>query len=158
MFYILFIIFAIGISLLVGRTLWNEIAPALSGKLDSNAALNLVNTMDASFAVFDYIFLFIGIGIGLGIVILAFMTESHPVFAFISLLFVAIALLLAAPFSNVFIEFANKGKLAAASANYPLMVTFMTNYPLFIMSIGFLLLIALYGKVRGGSARLTISQ
>lgn len=151
LFFVMVSIFVVGITILVGRFLWTEISPELTSHFTSTTATSVVTTVTSGFAIMDYVFMFMAVGSGVGIIILAYVVDFHPIFIFFTIILLVFAILVAPSLSNVFDEIGSTSELSDTLALYPMMDTFMSNYPLFIMVIGFLLMIVMYGKAGGVS-------
>lgn len=106
----------------------------------------------AAFTVFDYMFIFLAVGLGLFTVVSGFFIDSHPIFfAFSVLLLLPIVILTSAQITNVFNEIAISADMVAVSNQFPYIVLFMRNLPLFFLVMGILVAIAVHGKPGGGS-------
>lgn len=151
-FSILLIALALGIVILVAFTVLDQIDDKLIEKLPAGA--DNINTVTTGFRnVMDSVFTFIVIGSGVGAIVLAFMTESHPVFAFIGIVLVGIALLIAPTFSNVFETIGQKDIMSTAYDAFPMQKAIMENLPVYILVIGLMIAIVTYGKIKSGMSR-----
>ena len=142
---IVVILFATGVSLMIGYMLLNEIGqdPNLSAIDEIDEALTQGK---ASMVVFGNAFIFIIIAFGLASTISAFYTETHPVFFVFSLLLFAITFLVCWIFSEVFLELAGSGALLPVAAEFVTMIQVMQNMPIIVVLVCGLIIMALYFK------------
>lgn len=112
----------------------------------------VLTTGIAAFSVFDYMFVFLAVGLGMFSVVSGFFIDSHPIFfAFSVLLLLPIVILTSAQITNVFNEIAMSPQIVATANQFPYIVLFMRNLPLFFLVMGILVAIAVHGKPGGGS-------
>ena len=105
------------------------------------------------FTIFDYMFLVFAVSLGMFTVVAAFFVESHPIFFIFSfIIMLPIVILTSAQITNVFDAFATSTVFTAVSNQFPMIVIFMRNLPLFMLSLGSILAILMYAKPGGGKA------
>lgn len=99
---------------------------------------------------FDYMFVFLAIGLSLASLIGAFMIRSHPIFYVFSTLLLGIMVIVSAQITNAFDKFATSSAFSSIANSFPMMVTFVRNFPLFILVSGVLIAVVMYGRPATG--------
>jgi len=143
-------IFIVGFMILLGTFIKDNVIVRVEGMLGSSAASNVFVDVKGAWKIFDYVFLTLAVGSGIATILLAFQTDVHPAFFFISLFLTVISLIVAPIFSNVFGALAIFGQFNPIAEEYSIMKFVFQNYPTYIFAIGILLTIALFAKMRGG--------
>lgn len=104
-----------------------------------------------AFRVFDYMFIFTAVGMGCFSIISAFFVRSHPAFyIFSALLLVPVNIVAGAQFTNVFMEFAASSVMMATANDFPYIITFFMNFPVYCLVISMLICVAMYAKPESG--------
>lgn len=116
----------------------------------SEAATNIIAKGTIATRRFDAAFLIYTVGLGLAVIIGGFVIYTHPIFLPISLMILGILLLVFPQISNAFESFINNSSVASIGDEFPIMIRIMRNLPTIMTGIGFLVLIAMYIKPRGG--------
>lgn len=147
--YLIVFIFIISIVVVLSHFINSEIATSMestqlsAGPLEhtENALLN-----------FNWGILFIFIAVGLLITYAVSRLPTNPIFFFASMIVLAVTIVLSAIMSNAYLEFTQTAGLAASVDKFNLVGLLMDNYPIFVLAIGALIIIVLYGKQqeRGG--------
>lgn len=150
LFYLMILLFLIGITVLVGTYLKNEVMADIKGMLTGTSGASYMTHVEYGFKTLDYVFLFMAIGFGVVTVVLAFQVQTHPVFFFISLVIFAIIMLIVPAFSNMFHDFASASEFSGFASDYSMMLKIFENFPKFFMIFGFLISIVTFAKMRGG--------
>ena len=103
----------------------------------SNNTINSITTVEnQTIPLLDYLFLFTFIGILIAIVISSIFIDSHPAVIFIFIILLAIAIMVAAIFSNAFDEIGNQEELAPTYNQFSMTRNLMNIYPLLILVAG----------------------
>lgn len=89
------------------------------------------------------IMIFLG-GLMVATLVAATQLNAHPVFFVGAFMFLIVTVLVGAQFSNMFLEFANNSAITSASIQFPLVVQFFQNGPLFLAGFTFLLLVVMF--------------
>ncbi|MBW2986461.1 hypothetical protein KY333_03765 [Candidatus Woesearchaeota archaeon] len=95
-----------------------------------------------TFGLFDYLIMFVLFGLSATSIIGAFFIRTHPALFVISLFILFIAILLAAVFSNVFIEFVNDS--GVDENDYQITIFFFKWLPVFALVLSIIIAVALY--------------
>jgi len=144
------ILFVVGISVFVASYLMTQIPTDQFGSATAQHALNMGT---AAINTFNYGFLIIGVGLGIGAVILGFIYPSHPIFLVIGVIVLVFSMITTPIISNAFGTFIEDSRMTTVSANFPYIIWFMGDpLPLITSVFGFLLLIVMYSRIRGGTA------
>lgn len=100
---------------------------------------------------FDYMFVIFAVGLGMVTIISGFFIDSHPAFfAFSALLLIPIIILTSAQITNAFDAVASSTFMIPVSNQFPYIVMFMRNLPLFCLIIGIVTAVVTHGKPGGG--------
>lgn len=94
---------------------------------------------------FNYGVLFMVLGLGVGVILGAFLLRSNPILFFFSVITLAIVITLSGVTSNVYSEFTETPEMADSVDALDVVYNVMDNLPIFILGIGVLVIIALYG-------------
>ena len=148
--YVFILLFVFAIGTLVSYVVWEE----WKGATNSSSSIQLNSTtfdhvMEKGDEVSDnwnYIFVFILVGLTIILVISTFTLKTHPAFFWISLLLLAIFLVIAAVFSNVYEEIGQNPELQPAHDKYNIIEFVLDRFPKFMLLVGAIVLIALYAK------------
>lgn len=76
--------------------------------------------------------------------------NDHPIFFFVGILMLGIAILFGVVFSNVFKQISENDQLATTTEEFGIMSLFMKNLPLFVLIIFVSIGIVLWTKFGGG--------
>lgn len=117
---------------------------------DQNVS-GILPKMSASFdATLDFVFLGLLLALLAGGLVASFIVDFHPVFVIFFIIILAIALVVAVPLSNSWMEFTDSGQFTNQTGNLTATDHIMSNLPLYLAAIGFLMIIVMYAKtVRG---------
>lgn len=100
--------------------------------------------------VFDYMFVFLAVGLSMASLIGAFMIKSHPIFYIFSTVVLSLYIIVSAAMTNAFDKLAAADGIAAIANDFPMMVTFVRNFPIFFLVSGIVIAIVMYGKPQTG--------
>ena len=96
----------------------------------------------------DLLIITVFIFLVIGAIIYASQTYTHPSFIIISLILLAILVLFAVIFSNVFEEFAGQDELANATTEYNITTTLFSNLPLIVFVLSIVTIVIIYSKTK----------
>lgn len=109
-----------------------------------------VNTME----LFDEAFILFSIGVAAAVIVGALAVNSHPAFFVFSLILNIVMALVGGIFTNVYDSFATSSAIAPYANQFPLILTFMRNLPIFIFIIGLIIAVVMYaGPYEPGGGR-----
>ena len=157
-FWIVAVLFGMAIFFIILNFTWGRIAPKLEGGLDNQMpddGVNITTTINqttGSTTIYNTLFPLIIIGLFSFTLISAFFLNSHPIFFFIGIILLGVALIFGAIFSNVYHQIAEHDELSSSTDNFPIMDLFMKNLPLFILIIFVVIGLILWSKFGGGGS------
>lgn len=111
-----------------------------------NSSFNQINT----FGVQRGFTLFFGILI-IGILVSSFLVRVHPVFIFIYILTLGIAIFVSIYLANAYELVVSNASFAAIASNYKVMTFIMQHVAKILLAVGALSMIIIFGKVGGGT-------
>ena len=126
----------------------------------SNTALNESNAytqINSSFTDINLVgvqrgfTLFFGILI-IGILVSSFLIRVHPVFIFIYILTLGVAILVAIYLANAYELVVSNPQFAAIAGDYQTMTFVMKNITKILLAVGALSMIIIFGKIGGGTS------
>lgn len=142
-------LFVVGILIIIAYAYYSSVNDTYTPV--SSTGQGILTNVNSAVLVFNYGFLFVGIGLLLGGVISAFLIDTHPVFFWISFIFLAVSLVVAPQFSNAWYTFITDNEMAVYGNNFPIVVSLLNNLPKFVLAFGILVLIAMYAKTKRGA-------
>ena len=119
---------------------WSDTDAGQSAKAGAEGAINAIN----------YGMVFLMVGLIISMIFSAFFINAHPVFFVASLLMLIIVLVVAGPLSNAFMGMAGSDSLSSEADTLAVSTHIVGNLPVIAVVAGFLIMIALYAKPRGG--------
>jgi hypothetical protein len=128
----------------------------LSGAQESlNAVLDTRGQAEISTGIsiiqnFDYAIVFLFFGSFIATIIGAYIVDTHPVFFIITLLLLVFIIVIVAQVGNFYAEFVETAALSSAAASFPLTTYIFQNIPLISVIFGFIIILVLYAKIKGG--------
>ena len=157
-FWIIAVLFGMAIFFIILAFTWNQISPKINdGLSDAMPAdgVNITRTLEQtsdSTIIYNGLFPLIIIGLFSFTLISAFYLNSHPIFFFIGLILLGVALIFGAIFSNVYHQIAENDQFADTTDDFPIIDLFMKNIPLFVLITFFTIGIILWSKFGGGGS------
>jgi len=147
---VLTLLFVFGFVTILMAGVYNEYIDSID---DNQAFNNTVNNAveertENLFLTFDYIYVFVLLSLIMLVVASSFYIRTHPVFFFVSLLFLIVMVVLGAVFSDVFDTAMDAPILAEQASNYNIITWVMEHFPSIILLVGGGLLAILYAKNR----------
>ena len=121
---------------------------------DSPGNSTIVQTMDelrASYTSIDYMIPLMVGGLMIVSLIFAFQTGASVIYAFISLIFWAFAMLMATVFTNVFVQFSKN--FPTVSSELPMLIYIMANMKWVVLVWVFLISLVMFSKNKQDDSR-----
>jgi len=150
LFAFMIILFVLGICLFIGSRMKDMMLVPIKDKLAGSGGKAVITSIEFAFTTFDQLFFFVAVGLGIVSVLLAYLTPARPAFLFLSIFLFAIAILVIPQFANIFQDVTEKAQFSPYTSNYPMTMHIFQNYGLFFWVFGFLILVVLFAKIRGG--------
>jgi hypothetical protein len=91
----------------------------------------------------------------IGIMVSSFMIRVHPIFIFIYIITLGMAIFTSIYLANAYELVVTNGQLAAISENYAMMTYIMQHIAIILLAVGALSMIIIFGKVGGGGTSST---
>lgn len=132
-----------------------NIAPVLNAQA-SGSGDPITHIQNFAQGSFNTIYLIIFVGLIIAIVITAFLTDIHPIFFPLFVLFSIGAVILSAILSNVYESISSVSQFTTAVSSIPSMNYIMLKLPYFLSGILLIVLVVLFGKSRssfGGTSQ-----
>ena len=146
------LIFVIGIVLVVLSLALNKINDAWqSTDLDARPKGYIDNYATRFAAQWDAWMLFFVLGFAILVVITGFTLRSFPAFAMVGILLLIIMGVIGANLANAFNTFVTADTIVTYANDFPFTVWIMSQYPKFILAMGFLFIIILFAKTGSSS-------
>jgi len=156
LFFALAIIFGISIFVIILSYAYGQIQPKINEGLTSSksveAGINVTDILqktDNSIGRFNILFPLLIIGVFGFVLVTALLGRSHPAFLFIGLIVLAVALILAAIYSNVYQEISESANFSSTESDFNIMSLFLDNLPIVILILFVAIAIILYAKSGG---------
>lgn len=152
MFYVVIIILFLGIIIVVGVYLKDQIFPQLTEFFGAGDATDVVNTASQGYRTMDYIFLFLFFGMCSVPIILAMMVNVHPVFYVINIIVLIFFFLVVPQISNVMQQFWSQDEFAvyasggSGSYTFSIMTRVFQYMPFITSGISLILMIVMFTK------------
>ena len=150
-FYIIPIVFLIVLVCVVSLHITNKVDA--TGIFEDNADADAnIQQSKATILLFDNLIMFIVIGLSIFVLVSSYFVWNHPVFFFVGVILLAVAITLAALFANSYEQVTNNESLADDAANFVKMNFMMDRFPIYILFMGLMTLVVMgvsYGKSYG---------
>lgn len=144
------VILACGITIFVMMAFWSAFDTAIRDVVsDSPANESVSNTLTSltmTYSYIDYMIPMLVGGLMIVSLILAFKTGAGIIYAFLSLVVWAFALLMSAVYTNIFEMFAENFPIIAS--NYPILVFIMANMKWIVLAWVFLLSLVMFTRTK----------
>ena len=146
------VILGAGFTLVFGTHLWVAFQAGFNSTIaDTGVTSETMTNVNNTFNLFDTLFVFLQIGLMIAIVVSFFYLDSHPVYFFLSIFLLVIALVLGAQFSNMWWKIGQSSQLNSTVATYFSGSDWLVDsMPILILFTGLVGLAVLYGKSGGG--------
>ena len=145
MFFVIIIILAVILFVIVLSKVWSEMKDpldeGLSGALPAGSGVNITSnfeTITSTVNLFDSLLPFLLIGIFAFVLIGASIYMDHPMMLFVGIIILAVAVLLAVIYSNIYHQISDSSEFSATTDNFPISDKLMEFLPyiIFVMAIG----------------------
>jgi len=143
--FIIVFIFAFSVILLIGHNVSTDMELRLN---ETGINTSVVDVPD-SLTRFDMGVFLIFVGLCLAAIISAFFVQSHPIYFFFSIVGLIVVFTMAIIFSYMYNEIGTTPMLQASANAFPYISLIFNNLLLISVGMGFLIVIALYGKPQG---------
>lgn len=146
--FVVVLVFITMITVLIG----NKVLTEFKGNINQTDILNQTyfESGEDALSVFNIGIIFIFVMGIIGAVILAFYIRTHPVFIAVSLIILVVMVAIVAPIiNNMYFEFAEHSEISATASPYNYATILFQNLPLFTAIGAILVMVALYGKLKG---------
>jgi len=158
-FFIMAFLFSVALFIVILFYSWGKISTpletALNSAIPSEETSFNVTTMsgnvETGVTMFNLMFPLLIVGLIVMSLIMAYLSKSHPVFLFFSILLLVIAILLGVVFSNVFQQITETSDFASSAENFKVTQLFMKNFPVIIAIIMVMTIVILFSLGRSGT-------
>lgn len=137
-------IFVAGVSILMVHTVLTAVqATNTLPEVAIGGTIAAIETLDST-----VVFVFVGLMIFS--LILAFQVNSHPIFLGLSIIAILLFLVIVPAFSNAYLAIASSSAFSNSANEFSMIFLVIQNLPTISLIWAFVLMIVLYGKLRGG--------
>lgn len=161
LFFALAVLFGLAIFAVILYNAYNdnikgELNAALTSSTPVDANANVTKILDdtgSGISKLNPLFPLILVGVFGFVLVMALMAKSHPAFLFIGFIILAVALILAATFSNVYGNITQSSEFKPTADNFSVIQFFMDQLPVIIFILFIIIAIILYAipKQPGGA-------
>jgi len=131
----------------ISATMLLDAVAGTSTAFTTGTAGEVLSSAQSAFHIMDYGIVIVLGAIYLSAVVFALRIPSQPIYVIPSLILVVVSGFVSAEFSNVLWKFVGAAPEVTAAANqYPVMLEVVKLFPLIQVSVGFLIIVALYTK------------
>ena len=146
--------FIFGIGIFIIAYVWPVIfegmrTNGINNSVEANTAINQMIAIGNGGLSKGFVVIFIGLI--LSTMITAFLVRQHPIFLFMNIIVLLIAVVVAVYLSNAYDQFISNPIFAQTAANNPLIAFIMNNSVVIIIVVGALDMIISYASFQGGS-------
>jgi len=151
--FVLVVVFIFGFIMInnFGQTVIDEFVPEFTEANGySNESIAPITNVDNNYGgLVDGIGMFILIGLWILIFILAYNSSQSPFVGFLAIILVVIIALVGMIFSNTWEDMTSDSDFGNASTNFPMLNFVLTNYLLWVIVIGFTMVIGFFMGSQG---------
>lgn len=147
--FIVIILFVTAIVMFVMHFVFNQLHDATidDGTFENdNKSKDIMNTGKNLMDSWDYMFVFIMIGLLIMAGVTVFALKTHPIFYVGAFLIIAVMIIVAGILADSFTEFKTDDAFTNETATYVSASYVMGNFPTYILIIGGVIALMLYGK------------
>jgi hypothetical protein len=148
---IFFLAISLAVSLFANNTIQNLISTTALNSSEAYSSINSSFSDINRFVAQRGFTLMFGILI-IGIIVSSFMVRVHPVFIFIYIITLAVAIFVAIYLANAYAMIVANPQLAELAENFGMMTFFMRNITKILLATGALSMIIIFGKIGGGDS------
>lgn len=116
---------------------------------ESESAVQVFEDMDETFDRFDWLLFVFFMGLMLSLIITSWFVQGSPVYAFIYMVVVIIAVAVSALLANVWDTIANMAVFGTTLAEFPITNHLLSYFPVYIAGAGIIGLVVMFAKPRG---------
>lgn len=146
------ILLVLGIGVFLSYTIITALSTS-DAFTNNPTSVQVVANATTAVSMFDYGFLIIAFGFGMAMVAYGWLYPSHPIFIVVGIVMLSLSMITTAAISNVFSHFSTASQMTTTAASFPFIGWLMGDtLPVFMAVFGFLLLIAMYSRLRSGTA------
>jgi len=157
--WIIAVLFATAIMIIFVYYIWSQAKPELDSALGSSLPAGetsfnitqMTGDVGGGIKTFNSMISLFLLGLIVMTLISAFFIQSHPVFFFVSFLFLIIVLIIAVVFSNMYQSIIESEGISDISSEFGIMNLFMQYLPHIIVIITIIVGVILFAKPRGAS-------
>lgn len=152
MFFVVIVILFLGIIIVIGVYLKDQIFPQFTEMFGAGEATDVVNLSEQGYRSMDFIFLFLFFGLCSVPIILAMMVNVNPVFYVINIIVVIFFFIITPQISNVMQQFWGQDEFAvyasggSGSFTFPIMTRVFQYLPFITAGISTLLMLVMFVK------------
>lgn len=147
--FLIIMLFFIGVVCFIGYFTFNEVSdrmissPAIN---ETTQAVDSLNAMKSNSRLFDYFGLAVFLGMSLAIIITSWFIGGHPLFIAVFFLVMVGLVVGAMVLSNVWETLTQTATFGYLSSPLPITNHLITYLPIYMVVVGFLGMIAMFGK------------
>jgi len=143
--YISVFLFALAVAILIGTAIYDSFVDNTEDIMTEHAR-DLIINQETTITMWDELFVIIFVSLGIGMIVLNLLIPSHPVFFIIGVIVLAVGVVLAGQFSNMYDQLANDTTIGNYTRDtYPLMTSIMNDLPWYIVIFGIIAVVAYSG-------------
>lgn len=159
-FFVIVVLLGYALFFVILNKAWTSIQTpldeGLSNSTPTSSTVNISHTLEQTSSTtrsFDKLMPFLLIGLFAFVMISAGLIMDHPIMLFVGLIIIAVLILLAVIYSNVYHGLTSSDEFASTNSNFPIQEKFMKYLPtiIFLMAIGIAASI-IYSKKSGGGS------
>lgn len=116
---------------------------------ESTEAVDSINAFKQNVtSKFDYLFFMVFMGLIISLLIVSWVFAGEPIFTFLYVIVMMFSLVLSPIFSNVFTTVTENANFGTLINSYPITTHIMNNLPIYVVVVGLLGFLVMYGKPR----------
>ena len=139
----------------VGSIIFSEIFLDITAEFKAvkglpNRSITAIEVVESrTIPLLDFLVFFTFFAIAVGLIVASIYIDVHPALVILFILALILAVIFAGLFSNIYAEFTGSPTLTATASQFSLSNLILGEYfPLFILAVGTIVIIILYGKSR----------
>jgi len=148
---VFFLVISFVVALYTNEKVHDIISTTALNQSDAYSSIDSAFTTINEFTVQRGFLLFFGILI-IGILVSSYMIRVHPIFMFIYIITLIVAIFVAMYLGNAYELVVSNGQLATIADNYAMMTWVMEHITLILLGVGALSMIIIFGKIGGGGS------
>jgi len=148
---VFFLVISFVVAIYTNEKVHDIISTTALNQSDAYSSIDSAFTTINEFTVQRGFLLFFGILI-IGILVSSYMIRVHPIFMFIYIITLIVAIFVAMYLGNAYELVVSNGQLATIADNYAMMTWVMEHITLILLGVGALSMIIIFGKIGGGGS------